>query len=92
MANQRLQDFIVPLNGYIAVRAKKTKSNSPIIIPESAKEAPSLAEVVAKAGDVNTVSVGETVVVPKYSGSEIAIGEEKFLFIKATDLLGRVKD
>ena len=83
---------IVPLNGYIAVRPKEIESNSPIVLPKSAKEQPSLAVVVAAAEDAKGVSEGDTVIVPKYAGSTIKVDDEDLLFIKSEDLLGIIRE
>ncbi len=89
LSPRAVQDAITPLNGYLAVKPKKVQSNSPIIVPDSIK-APCIVEVVASAKDVSLIKPGDTVVIPLYSGSRIEISGEEFLFIKATDVLGKV--
>lgn len=92
MSPRRVQDAVTPLNGYLAVRGKEPKSNSPIYIPKSTTTAPSLAEVVAVAKDVLLIKAGDTVIVPKYAGSIVQVDGEDLLFIKATDILGKVAE
>jgi chaperonin GroES len=68
-----------------------------IIVPDSAKEKPQRAEVVAvgsgrilENGDRVTPSVkaGDTVLVGKWSGSEVKIDGTEYLIIKEDEILG----
>ncbi|MEM1250517.1 MAG: co-chaperone GroES [Acidobacteriota bacterium] len=70
-----------------------------IIIPDSAKEKPQEAEVVAvgpgKAQDNGErspmdVAVGDTVLVGKYSGSDIKIGDEDYVILREDEILAVV--
>ena len=70
-----------------------------IIIPDSAKEKPQEAEVVAvgpgKAQDNGErspmdVAVGDTVLVGKYSGSDIKIGDEEYVILREDEILAVV--
>lgn len=70
-----------------------------IIIPDTAKEKPMEAEVVA-IGDGQRlddgsrapfeVAVGDTVLIGKYAGTEIKFDEENFLILKEDEILGIV--
>ena len=71
-----------------------------IIIPDTAKEKPLAAEVVAVGpGKVNKdgkqvpveVSVGNTVLVGKYAGTEVEIDGEEFVIASEDDILGIIK-
>ena len=68
-----------------------------IIIPDTAKEKPLEAEVVA-IGDGKrlddgslaelTVKVGDTVLVGKYGGTEIKLDDEDYLIVREDEVLG----
>lgn len=68
-----------------------------IIIPDSAKEKPSEARVVAigtgKHDDNGKlipfhVKVGDKVIVSKYGGTEVKLGDEKYTIVSQDDILG----
>ncbi|MFC1683816.1 co-chaperone GroES [Candidatus Zixiibacteriota bacterium] len=67
-----------------------------IIIPDTAKEKPHQGEVIAAGpGRVNDkgkrvpveVKKGQRVLFGKYSGSEITVGDDEYLFIDADDIM-----
>lgn len=67
-----------------------------IIIPETAKEKPQEAEIVAvgpgKLGDNGErtpmdVSAGDRVLIGKYSGSEIKLGDEDLVILREDEIL-----
>jgi chaperonin GroES len=71
-----------------------------IIIPDTAKEKPQEAKVAAVGpGKVNDdgsrspmdVEVGDRILVGKYSGSEIRIGDEDFLILSEGEILAVVE-
>ncbi len=69
-----------------------------IVLPQSAKEAPQYAQVVAIGPDVlanedtkDQVSIGDKVVYAKYSGTDIKIDEEEYIITKLEDLLAVVE-
>lgn len=71
-----------------------------IIIPDSAKEKPQEAQVIALgtgktdkdgkpvAFDVN---VGDSVLIGKYSGTEVKVGDEEYILLREEDILAIVK-
>ena len=68
-----------------------------IIIPDSAKEKPQEAEVIAlgtgktdKDGHIVAfqVQVGDRVVISKYGGTEVKFGDEKYTLLREDDILG----
>ena len=67
---------------------QKNTTSSGIIIPDSAKEKPLNATVVAVSKEVEDIAVGDTVVFAKYSGSEITIDAKEYLVMNIDDLLG----
>ncbi|MBO7154709.1 MAG: co-chaperone GroES [Campylobacter sp.] len=65
---------------------------SGIIIPDNAsKEKPSQGKVVAVSKEAEGLSVGDTVVFAKYSGSEITLNDKKYLVLNSEDILGIIK-
>ncbi|HPE55040.1 MAG TPA: co-chaperone GroES [Bacteroidales bacterium] len=68
---------------------KKTAGG--IIIPDTAKEKPQMAKVVAIGNIENPgVSVGDIVVYKKYSGTELKFDGREFLFVPYADLLAKI--
>ena len=65
---------------------------SGIVLPDTAKEKPQTAEVVAVgAHEEVKVSVGDVVVLSKYSGTEIELDGEEYRIVEAKDILGVVE-
>ena len=70
-----------------------------IILTASAKEKPSVAEVISVGPGgmvdgnevVMSVSKGQTVLVGKYSGTKVKIGEEELTIVKQGDILAIVE-
>ena len=68
-----------------------------IIIPDSAKEKPTTAKVLAlgtgkKDGEDYsfTVQVGDTVIISKYGGTQVKLGDEEYTILREDDILGVV--
>lgn len=87
-----------PLNDRILVQRleKESKTAGGIIIPETAKEKPAEAVIVAvgpgkrdKSGQriVPQVQVGQRVLFSKYSGTDIKVSGEDYLILKEDDVL-----
>ena len=70
------------------------KTASGIIIPDSAKEKPQKGKVIAvgngKPDEPLTVSVGDTVLYGKYSGTEINIEGADYLIMRESDIFAIV--
>ena len=70
-----------------------------IIIPDSAKEKPMQGKVIAVGKKLDKdgkeiafdVKKGDTVLLPKYGGTEVKIGEKKLQLVREEDLLGVVE-
>jgi chaperonin GroES len=63
-----------------------------IVLPDTAREKPQTAEVVAVGGHEDVkVSVGDVVVVRKYSGTEVELDGEEHRIVDAEDILGVVE-
>ena len=91
-----------PLHDRILVRriAEEEKTKGGIIIPDSAKEKPAEAEVIAvgngKANDKGevrplTVKKGDRVLFGKYTGNEIKIDGVDHLILREDDVLGVIE-
>jgi chaperonin GroES len=90
---------IRPLGDRVLVRPleeKETKKGG-IIIPDTAKEKPQEGEVVAigtgktdEKGNKVAFSVkkGDKVLISKYGGTEVKIGDDSFLIMREDDILG----
>lgn len=93
---------IRPLGDKILVKRQESESQteSGIYLPETAKEKPQEAEVIA-VGDGRLldngqradfqVKVGDTVVLSKWGGTEIKIDGEELLILSEDDILGVVE-
>ncbi|MCD6134137.1 MAG: co-chaperone GroES [Candidatus Omnitrophica bacterium] len=85
---------IQPINNYVLLKFKKEKEEKTpagIIIPDTAKEKPKEAEIVAiAAGASDQLSVGDTVIFKEFSGTEIKFESEEYLLIPVADILAKV--
>ena len=70
---------------------EKKKTVAGIIIPDTAKEKPLKGEVVAVGEGTKdekmVLKAGDTVLFGKYAGTEIEVGEEKYLIMRQSDVL-----
>jgi chaperonin GroES len=80
-----------PLGARALVRMVESdeQTASGIVLPDTAREKPQTAEVVA-VGDSDDVhvSVGDVAVLAKYSGTEVKVEGEEHLIVDADDILG----
>lgn len=86
---------LVPLNQHVILDINDENSQqvtaSGIIIPDTAKEKPSWAKVIAVGNIENSeVFVNDTVVYKKYSGTEVEFEGKKYLLIPYADLLAKI--
>jgi chaperonin GroES len=75
---------------------EKTKSG--IVLPSTAKEQPSMAEVLAIGSDItddekkkDTIKVGDKVIFSKYAGTEIKVDGQELTILKLGDILAVVE-
>ena len=91
-----------PLHDRILVRriAEEEKTKGGIIIPDSAKEKPAEAEVIAvgngkanEKGEVRPLIVkkGDRILFGKYTGNEVKIDGEVALILRDEDILGVIE-
>ncbi|WP_161879026.1 co-chaperone GroES [Alkalibacterium sp. MB6] len=90
--------MLKPLGNRVLLEVKKEeeKTASGLVLPDSAKEKPQTATVVA-VGEGRVldngqraameVSVGDTVVFEKYAGSELKYDGKEYLVVKDTDIV-----
>lgn len=76
---------------------EREQARGGIIIPDTAKEKPQEAKVVALGTGVKAkdgalvafeVKVGDTVLIGKFSGSEVKLDNEKYTLVREDDILG----
>ena len=84
-----------PLNENVLLDVTEDKSvqktAAGIIIPDSAKEKPQFAKVVAIGNIENPgIVVGDTVFYKKYSGTEFDFESKKFMIVPYADLLATI--
>jgi chaperonin GroES len=90
---------IKPVGDRILVQhaAEKEQVRGGVIIPDSAKEKPQEAQVIAlgtgpkaKDGTVSAfeVKVGDTVLIGKFAGSEVKLDNQKYTLVREDDILG----
>lgn len=84
---------IKPIGERLLVKPLKIeeKTSTGIILPGNEnKTNPNMGEVVAL-GAITDISVGDTVVYKKFSGTEIKDSEEKYLIVEKEDILALLK-
>ena len=85
--------MIRPLADRVLIEPKEaeTKTASGIYIPDTAKEKPQQGKVIAtgpgKKDEPMEVKVGEEVLYGKYAGTEVTVGDKKYLIVKQSDIL-----
>lgn len=90
---------ITPLGTRVLVKRiepEEQKSDGGIFLPDTAKEKPQEAEVVALGNGKNdegeiiefSVSVGDKVLISKYGGTEVKIDGAEHVLVNESDILG----
>lgn len=89
-----------PLGDRVVIKKVEAeeKTKSGIVLPNSAKEQPQIAEVVAIGADIlndekkkDQIKVNDKVIFSKYSGTEVKIDGEELTILKLTDILAIVE-
>ncbi len=88
---------IKPLGERVVIQPveEESRTDSGLYIPDTAKEKPQTGIIVA-VGEGNeetpiTVKVGEKVLFPKYSGTEIKLGNQEYKIMKFEEVLAVLK-
>ena len=90
---------ITPLGTRVLVKRielEEQKSEGGIFLPDTAKEKPQEAEIVALGNGKNedgevvefSVSVGDQVLISKYGGTEVKVGGDECVIVNESDILG----
>lgn len=90
---------ITPLGTRVLVKRielEEQKSEGGIFLPDTAKEKPQEAEVIALGNGKNddgevvefSVSVGDQVLISKYGGTEVKVGGDECVIVNESDILG----
>ena len=92
---------IKPLADRVVIKMKKAQeaTKGGIILAESAKEKPEIAEIVAvgPGGVVDgkevkmELEVGDNVLISKYSGTEVKLEGEEYTILKQADVLAKIE-
>ena len=86
---------VQPLDDRVLVEpVEEEEKVGSIIIPDTAKEKPSMGKVIAVGTDEEVkelIKVGDKVLFGKYAGEEIKIGGVKHLIISRADILAKIK-
>lgn len=91
---------LMPLGDRVVIKKVEAeeKTKSGIVLPNSAQEAPQIAEVTAIGEEIlnddkkkDQIKVGDKVIFPKYSGTEVKMDGEELTILKLSDLLAVVK-
>ena len=92
---------LTPLSDHVIIKMVEVEetTKSGIILTASAKEKPTVAQVVAVGPGgmvdghdvVMTVKVGDKVITSKYSGTEVKLEDEEFIVVRQSDILAIVE-
>jgi chaperonin GroES len=71
--------------------AGEQRTSGGIIIPDTMKEKPQMAKVIATGNIENSeISAGDTVLFRKFAGTDIEFGGRKYLVVPYSDLLAKI--
>ena len=85
---------LIPLFDRVVLKMceAETTTKSGIILTETAAEKPQVAEVVAVGPGGMVDGFGDKVIIGKYAGTEVKIGDDKCIIVRQNDILARVED
>ncbi len=86
---------VEPIGDRILIKVVEAEAKTPsgIILPETAKEKPQQGEVLAMGSDAQEelpLEIGDIVLFPKYSGTEIKIEGVEHLLLESGDVLAKI--
>ena len=85
---------IKPLDDRVLIeQVEEEEKVGSIIIPDSAKEKPRMAKVIAVGTDEDLqehIKEGDTIIYSKYSGDELKIDDKEYLIVQRGDILAVV--
>ncbi len=91
---------LVPIGDRVVIKKidMEEKTKGGIVLPSSAKEQPSMAEVLAIGADIlnddkkkDVLAVGDRVIFSKYAGTEVNVDGDEQTVVKFADILAVVK-
>ncbi|HMS23296.1 MAG TPA: co-chaperone GroES [Candidatus Saccharibacteria bacterium] len=85
---------INPLAGYVVVQAEdaEKKTSSGLYLPDSAKEKPKTAKVVAVGEGINDVKVGQRVIYKnEYEATTVKVSDEEYTLVFIKNIIATVK-
>lgn len=92
---------LIPLADRVVLKMTEAEetTKSGIILTGSAKEKPSIAEVISVGPGglvdgkevVMSVKVGDKVITSKYSGTEVKLSDEEYIVVRQSDILAIVE-
>ncbi len=85
-----------PLGDRVVIKKleKEDTTKSGIVLPNSAKEEPKIAEVIAvgsKVEEKGELKVGDKIIFPKFAGDEVKVDGEEYTILKADQVLAIVQ-
>ena len=90
-----MSETLQPLGARVLVKItpEETTTKSGLVLPDTAKEKPQrgVVEAIGDDEEMINVKVGDTVLFPKYTGTDLRIEDEDYLVIESGDLLAVVK-
>lgn len=87
-----------PIEDHVVAKvatSTEEKTYGGLIIPDTAKEKPQIAEIIAVGNDEDLqkiVKVGDKVLYGKYAGTEIELDGDKYLILAKSDILAVVEE
>ncbi len=86
---------VVPIGDRILIKVVEPEAKTPsgIILPETAKEKPQQGEVLAMGSSAKEelpLDVGDIVLFPKYSGTEVKVEGVEHLLLESSDILAKI--
>lgn len=78
---------MTPLNKNIIVKPVEEKSDSTILMPDTAVARASFGNVIAVSEEVKSVKVGDIIHWPAFIGVEVTINDDKYVVLEEKDVL-----
>jgi chaperonin GroES len=88
---------LIPLGDHVVLQYQKVEEETKagIILPDSAKEKPQIATVIAvAAGDTDEqpkVKAGDKVIFSQYAGTNVELEEEEYIIVSQNDIMAIVE-
>lgn len=84
---------IMPLNERVVLKMKEQEELTAggLFLPNTAKEKPEFAEVIAVDTGIEKVKKGDLVLISKYSGTEVKLEGVEYIIVKEEDILAKIE-